>query len=108
MGLADRRGTGRVSPVPWRRGRRGILPSLLEGSLEAVAYAVAGVGVEAAHTGDFVAQALFGQDLGDAVFGHPCLVALAEAVRGEAGLEREPAGQQVTSEICVTPGRVAA
>jgi hypothetical protein len=53
-----------------------------------------GVGVEATHPGHFVAEALLGEDLGDAVFGHPCLVAVPEAVHGQAGLDREPAGER--------------
>jgi hypothetical protein len=36
-----------------------------------VAHAVRGVGVEAAHAWYLVAQALLGEDLGDAVLGHP-------------------------------------
>jgi hypothetical protein len=39
------------------------------------------VGVEAADARDLVAQALLGEDLGDAVFGHPRLVAVPQAVR---------------------------
>jgi hypothetical protein len=50
------------------------------------------VGVEAAHAGDLVAEALLGENLGDAVFGHPGLVAVPEAVQGQAWLDREPAG----------------
>jgi hypothetical protein len=60
--------------------------------LEVAAHAVTGVGVEAAHAGDLVAEALFGEDLGDAVFGHPGLVAVPKPVHGQAWLDREPAG----------------
>jgi hypothetical protein len=49
----------------------------LEGGPEVVAHAVGGVSVEAAHAGDLVAEALLGEDLGDAILGHPSLVAMA-------------------------------
>ena len=62
--------------------------------LEVVAHPVGGVGVEAAHAGDLVAEALLGEDLGDAVLGHPGLVAVPEAVHGQAWLDREPAGER--------------
>ena len=62
--------------------------------LEVVTHPVGGVSVEAAHAGDLVAKALFGEDLGDAVFGHPGLVAVSEAMQGQAGLDREPAGER--------------
>ena len=61
--------------------------------LEVVAHLVGGVGVKAAHAGDLVAEALLGQDLGDAVLGHPGLMAVPQAVRGQARLDREPAGE---------------
>jgi hypothetical protein len=35
------------------------------------------VSVEATHAGDLVAEALLGEDLGDAILGHPSLVAMA-------------------------------
>jgi hypothetical protein len=60
--------------------------------LRVVAHPVGGVGVEAAHAGDLVAEALFGEDLGDAVFGHPGLVAVPDAVRGQGWLDGKPAG----------------
>jgi hypothetical protein len=55
----------------------GVVPAGLERGLEVVAHAVGGVGVEATHAWDLVAEALFGEDLGDAVLGHPGLVAVA-------------------------------
>jgi len=62
--------------------------------LEVVAHLGGGVGVEAAHAGDFVAEALFGEDFRDAVLGHPGLVTVSEAVHGQAGLDREPARER--------------
>jgi hypothetical protein len=51
---------------------QGVLPAGLEGGHEVVAHPVGGVGVQAAHAGHLVASALLGEDLGDAIFGHPC------------------------------------
>jgi hypothetical protein len=62
--------------------------------LEVVAHPAGGVGVEAAHAGDFVAEALFGQDFGDTVLGHPGLVAVPEPVHGQARPDREPARER--------------
>jgi hypothetical protein len=45
-----------------------------------------------------MAEALFGEDLGDAVFGHPGLVRVPEPVHGQARLDTQPAG-----EGCVVP-----
>jgi hypothetical protein len=75
-------------------GVEGVVPAGLEGGLEVVAHAVGGVGVQAAHAGDFVAEALLGEDFGDAVFGHPGLVAVPQAMRSEAMADGEPAGQR--------------
>ncbi len=72
---------------------KGVFPSGLERMLEVVAHAGGGVGIEAAHAGDLVAEALFGEDLGDAVLGHPGLVAVPEPVHGQAWLDRQPAGE---------------
>src|SRR6266702_4710759 len=52
------------------------------------------MGGEAAHAGHLVAEALLGEDLGDAVLGHPGLVAVPKPVRGQARLDREPAGKR--------------
>ena len=60
---------------------------------EVVAHAVGGVGVEAAHAGDLVAKALLGEDLGDAVLGHPSLVPVPEPVHSQARLDGKPAGE---------------
>jgi hypothetical protein len=68
-------------------GAEGILPTGLECGLEVVAQAFQGVGVEAVHVWYLVAQALLGEDLGDAVLGHPCLVAVPQAVGGQAKLD---------------------
>jgi hypothetical protein len=38
-------------------------------------------------------------------YSHPGFVAVAESVRGDAGLEREPAGERGASGICVTQPR---
>jgi hypothetical protein len=64
-----------------------------EGVREVVAHPGGGAAVEAAHAGDFVAEALFGEDFGDAVLGHPGLVAVPEPLHSQAWLDREPAGQ---------------
>jgi hypothetical protein len=44
--------------------------------LEVASHPVGGVGVQAAHAGYLVAEALFGEDPGDAVLGHPGLAAV--------------------------------
>jgi hypothetical protein len=49
----------------------------LERGLEVVAHAVGGVAVEAAYARHLVAEALLGENLEDAAFGHPGLVAMA-------------------------------
>jgi hypothetical protein len=58
---------------PWRAGARArgdgavverVFPSGLEYVLKIVAHPVGGVGVEAAHAGDLVAEALLGEDPG--------------------------------------------
>jgi hypothetical protein len=61
--------------------------------LEVVPHPAGGVRVQAAHAGDLVAEALFGEDHGDAVFGHPGLVAVPEAVHSQARLDGKPAGE---------------
>jgi hypothetical protein len=57
-------------------GAERVFPAGLERLFEVVAHPGGGVGVEAAHAGYLVAEALLGQDLGDAVLGHPGLVAM--------------------------------
>jgi hypothetical protein len=52
------------------------------------------MGVQAAHAGDVVAQASFGEDFGDAVFGHPRLVAVPEPMGRQPGFDGQPAGQR--------------
>lgn len=51
----------------------GLFPPGLECRGQHVAHGLRDVGVEAAHAGNLVAQALFGQDLWDAVLDHPGL-----------------------------------
>src|SRR6266516_988086 len=75
-------------------GSQGLLPAGLEGVFELGAHGVGDVGVDAAHAGDAVAEAAGLEDFADAVFGHPGFVAVAQAVRGEAGPDRQPAGQR--------------
>ncbi|MGO9217339.1 MAG: hypothetical protein ACLP5E_06130 [Streptosporangiaceae bacterium] len=82
---------------------QGVFPSGLECMLQVVAHPRGGVGVEAAYAGDFVAEALLGEDLGDAILGHPCLVAVPGAVHGETGLDREPAGEWCAVRDCRDP-----
>jgi hypothetical protein len=72
----------------------GFGPAGLERLLEVVAHALGGVGIEATHAGYLVAETLLGEDLRDAILGHPGLVAVPEPVRGEAGPDREPAGDR--------------
>jgi hypothetical protein len=62
--------------------------------LEVVAHPVGCVGVQAAHAGDLVAEALLGEDLGNAILGHPGLVAVPEAMHGQAWLDRQPADER--------------
>jgi hypothetical protein len=69
-----------------------VLPAGLESGLEVLAHPVGSVRVEAAHAGNLVTQAMLGQVLRDAVFGHPGLVAVPHAVRVQAVLDRKPAG----------------
>ena len=57
---------------------QGLLPAGLEGELEVLAHPVGDVSVETTHAGHLVAQAMLGEDLRDAIFGHPCLVAVPE------------------------------
>jgi len=64
-----------------------LFPPVLECLFEFVAHAVGHVGVQAAHAGDLVAETLFGEDLGDAVFGHPGLVPVPQAVHRQARLD---------------------
>jgi hypothetical protein len=53
------------------------------------------VRVQAAHPWYFVAEALFGEYLWDAVFeNHPSFVAMPQAMRGQACLDGQPAGQR--------------
>ena len=68
-----------------------------------LAHLLRGVGVQAAHSGNLMAQPLLGQDLGNAVLGHPRLVAVPQAVRGQPVLDGQPAGQRR-----VAGGRLAA
>jgi hypothetical protein len=70
----------------------GLLPPGLESRGQFLAHLLRGVGVQAAHARDLVSQSLLGQDLGDAVLGHPCLVAVSQAVRRQPVLDRQPAG----------------
>ena len=72
----------------------GVVPAGLERLLEVVSHALGGVGVEATHAWDLVAETLLGEDLRDAILGHPGLVAVPEPVRGEAAPDREPAGER--------------
>jgi hypothetical protein len=55
----------------------GVVPAGLKRLLEVVAHPVRGVDVEAAHARYLVAEALLGEDLRDAVLGHPGLMAVA-------------------------------
>ncbi|HET9895172.1 MAG TPA: hypothetical protein VFQ44_09575 [Streptosporangiaceae bacterium] len=52
------------------------------------------MGVQAAHAGDVMAQSPLGEDLGDAVLGHPGFVAVPKAMRRQSFLDREPAGER--------------
>jgi hypothetical protein len=59
-----------------RSGAQGFFPAGLKSVPEFVAHPFRGVGIEAAHAGHLVAEALLGQDLRDAIFGHPRPVAV--------------------------------
>jgi hypothetical protein len=52
---------------------------------ECLAHPVRDVGIEAAHARYFVAEALLGEDVRDAVLGHPGPVAMPEPMRGQPG-----------------------
>ena len=73
-------------------GAQRLFPAGLEGCVELVQHPVRCVGVQAAYPGHLVAEPLLGEDLGDPVFGHPGLV--TQAVRGQAELDRKPAGKR--------------
>src|SRR5690242_2235712 len=62
--------------------------------------------IQATHLGDVVAEALLGQDLGDAVFSHPRFVAVPQAMGRQSVLDRQPAGEGASSEgCCPLPGQ---
>jgi hypothetical protein len=65
------------------RSRRESSPTGLERLDQRGAHPVGDVGVEAAHARHLVAQAAFGEDVGDAVLGHPGPVAVPEPVGGQ-------------------------
>jgi hypothetical protein len=71
---------GRVR-VDGRAGAQRVLPTSLERGLQLVAHPLRGVGVQAAHAGYLVPEALLGEDLRYAVLSHPGLVAVSESVR---------------------------
>ncbi|HLX48995.1 MAG TPA: hypothetical protein VKS82_11735 [Streptosporangiaceae bacterium] len=73
---------------------QGVFPAGLEGGFEILTHAAGGVGVQAAHAGDFVAQALLGEDLGDAIFSHPGLMAVPQAMGRETEADGQPAGER--------------
>ena len=68
-----------------RPGPERFLSAGLERLDERLAHPFRYVGVEAAHARHLVAEALLGEDVGDAVLGHPGAVPVPEAVRGQAG-----------------------
>ena len=53
--------------------------------------------VDAVHPGNLVPHPLRLQDLGDAIFVHPCLVATPEPVRRQASQHRQPRRQSYVS-----------
>src|SRR6266705_1054677 len=77
------RGTG--SGADRRPGPERVLPAGLKGLDQGLAHPVRDVGIEAAHARHLVAEALLGEDVGNAVLGHPGPVAVPEPVRGQAG-----------------------
>ena len=80
--------------VDGRAVAKGFFPSGLESGCQVVAHPGRGVSVQAAHTWHLVAESLLGQDLRDAVLGHPGLVTVSQAMSGQVGLDREPAGER--------------
>jgi hypothetical protein len=68
-----------------RPGPQRVLPADLKGLDKRLAHPVRDVRIEAAHARHLVAEALLGQDVRDAVLGHPGPVAVPEPVRGQAG-----------------------
>ena len=72
----------------------GFFPPGLEGGCQVVAHPVRGVRVQAAHPRHLVAEPPLGEDLRDAIFGHPGLVTVSQAVSGQAGLDGKPAGKR--------------
>jgi len=52
------------------------------------------VPVDAAHPGDLVAHPFGPQEVGDAIFLHPGLVAVAQAMRGQPGEDWQPGGER--------------
>ena len=77
--------------VDGRAVAEGFLPPGLEGGRQFVAHPVRGVRVQATHSRHLVAESLLGQDLRDAIFSHPGLVTVSQAMSGQAGLDRKPA-----------------
>src|SRR6185437_15614688 len=88
--MASRRGSGECGQIAARAQR--LFPAGLERSLEVVAHPVGDMGVQAAHARYLVAEAPLGQNLGNAIFCHPCLMAVPKAVWRQPGLDRQPAG----------------
>jgi hypothetical protein len=72
--------------------------------LQLIAHPVGGVGVEAAYAGHLLAEALFGEDLGDAVLGHPCLVTVPEPM----GVRPDLIGSHQASGVSYARDAVAA
>jgi hypothetical protein len=66
------------------------------------------VGVEAAHAPYFMAEALLGENVRDAVFGHPGTVAVPEPMGGQAGNQRQPGGHRNAIRNDPDPGRATA
>jgi hypothetical protein len=58
------------------------LPAGLEGHGQVLPHRLCYVGVQAAHPGDIVAEPLLGEDLWDAVLGHPRLVGYLYSISG--------------------------
>src|SRR6516225_5182706 len=87
---------------------QGFLPPGLKVCGQLVTHPRRGVGVQAAHPGHLVPEPLLGQDLGNAVLSHPCLVAVPKAVRRQPVLDRQPAGQRrVAGGLLAAAGAVA-
>ena len=65
-----------------------VVPALLECGGQVASHGGTNVAVDAAHPGDLVAHPFGPQEVGDAIFLTPGLVAVAQTMRGQPGEDR--------------------